>query len=344
MSILPELGRLEAVDLRACWENEATGFTPWLASDTNLGLLGEAVGMDLELAGQEQWVGPFRADILCKNTAMGDEGEWVLIENQLERTDHTHLGQLLTYAAGLHACSIIWIARQFTEEHRAALDWLNEHTTQEIKFFGLEIQLWRIGDSAFAPKFNVICRPNDYSRTVIASRDSGGQQVSFRYAYWTAFLAKLAEAPGTLKLIKPSDANWISFSIGRRGFMINPVINSRDQWIRVELYLAGPLAKSRFQQLQLRQTDIEARLGTLVWEVMDGKRDCRIAIYKRSSNPKNEDEWSAQHIWIAEKAKAFHVAFAPLIRELEDDNMMLLSEEPVIVGQDTFKPPLQIGA
>ena len=341
MPMLPELGRLEPVDLRTCWENEATGFTPWLAADANLNLLGEVVGMDLELAGREQWVGPFRADILCKNTAMGDEGEWVLIENQLERTDHVHLGQLLTYAAGLHTCSIIWIARQFTEEHRAALDWLNEHTTQEIKFFGLEIQLWRIGDSAFAPKFNVVCRPNDYSRTVIACRDAGDQQVSFRYAYWTALLAKLAEEPGTLKLIKPSDANWISFSIGRTGFTVNLVINSRDQWVRVELYLSGSLANNRFQQLQLKQGSIEDKVGKLEWEGLVGKRDCRVAIYKRLCDPRNELEWTVQHNWLIEKAKSLHIAFAPVIREL-DDKDILPSEEMSDVGQGDPKQLLYV--
>ncbi len=335
MSASPELGRLEPVDLRTCWENEATSFTPWLASEANLSLLGEAVGMDLELAGQEQWVGPFRADILCKSMAIGDETEWVLIENQLERTDHSHLGQLLTYAAGLHACSIIWIARQFTEEHRAALDWLNEHTTQDIKFFGLEIQLWRIGNSAYAPKFNVISRPNSYSRTIITRRDASDQETTFRYGYWAAFLANLADSPLPLRLIKPSDANWISFSVGRTGFNINPVINSRDGWVRVELYLSGTAAKSRLRQLQLIRSEIEAKTGPLEWEGLVGKRDCRIAIYKRNSNPKDEADWPAQHSWLAQQAKAFHVAFAPLLRDIDSDIANTLEAEPFEEGRDT---------
>ncbi len=317
MSIPPGLGRLEPVDLRTCWDNEATSFTPWLASEGNLALLGDVVGMDLELVGQEQWVGPFRADILCKNMAPGDESQWVLIENQLERTDHSHLGQLLTYAAGLHACTLIWIARQFTEEHRAALDWLNEHTTQDINFFGLEIQLWRIGASALAPKFNVVCRPNDYSRTVTASRDTSSQTASFRYSYWAAFLAALAESPAPLKIVKPGNENWISFSIGRTGYSINPVINPRDKWIRVELYLSGSTAKQRFQQLQARRAAVETRTGALEWEGLIGKRDCRVAIYKRGADPKDEADWPSQHLWLAQQAKLFHTAFAPLLRDVD---------------------------
>jgi len=130
------LGRLEAVDLRNIWTSEAGEFTPWLAEENNLALLGETIGIELELEAQEKNVGPFRADILCKDTA---NGHWVLIENQLERTDHTHLGQLMTYAAGLKAVTIVWIAHHFTEEHRAALDWLNEITDDRFNFFGLEI-------------------------------------------------------------------------------------------------------------------------------------------------------------------------------------------------------------
>lgn len=314
---MPQLGRLEPVDLRTCWVNEATHFTPWLASETNLALLSEAIEMELELAGQEQWVGPFRADILCKNMASEEAGEWVLIENQLERTDHTHLGQLLTYAAGLHACSIIWIASRFTDEHRAALDWLNEHTLQEIKFFGLEIQLWRIGNSDLAPKFNVICRPNNYSRTVTARRDANNQVVSFRYRYWSQFLSRLKESPGSLKIIKPSDQNWINFAMGRTGFSISLVINSRDKWIRVELYLAGSSAKNWFRQLKEKhRKDVEEILGELEWEELSQKRDCRIAIYRRNSDAKSESDWLTQHSWLAENTKKFHEVFTPLAQKL----------------------------
>lgn len=116
------LGRLQIVDLRDIWKTEATDFTPWLASEDNLKLLSETLGLELELEAQEKSVGPFRADVLCRNC--GSE-EWVLIENQLERTDHTHLGQLLTYASGLEAVTIIWVASHFREEHRSTLDWLN---------------------------------------------------------------------------------------------------------------------------------------------------------------------------------------------------------------------------
>ena len=133
----PTLGRLTPVDLREAWQGEASDFTPWLAQSDNIALLSEAIGIELEVEAQEQQVGPFRADILCRDTL---SNHYVLIENQLDRTDHGHLGQLLTYAAGLDAVTIVWIASRFTDEHRAALDWLNSVTTGEINFFGLEIE------------------------------------------------------------------------------------------------------------------------------------------------------------------------------------------------------------
>ena len=146
------LGRLERVELRDYWEHEGSDFTPWLASEENIALLSETIGLELEVQQEEAAVGPFRADILCRDTA---SDELVIIENQLEKTDHKHLGQTITYASGLDAVNIVWIAARFTEEHRAALDWLNRITHEEFRFFGIEIELWRIGKSVPAPKFNI---------------------------------------------------------------------------------------------------------------------------------------------------------------------------------------------
>ncbi len=180
------LGKLEKVDLRQIWQTEGQDFTPWLAREENLEMLGEVIGMELELEAQEKDVGPFRADILCKNT---EDGSLVLIENQIERTDHKHLGQLLTYAAGLQSVTIVWVAAKFTEEHRAALDWLNEITDKKFRFFGLEVELWKIGNSAAAPKFNVISKPNNWSKTVSdAAKEIENQTTSetkkLQYRYW----------------------------------------------------------------------------------------------------------------------------------------------------------------
>ncbi len=169
------LGRLERVNVRAAWTNEAIDFTPWLAA--NLDLLSEALGMNLELEMEEKYVGTFRADILARNS---DSGEWVLIENQLDRTDHGHLGQIVTYAAGLDAATVIWIAENFSDEHLAALDWLNSITDENILFFGVQIELWSIGGSV-APKFQVVCKPNSWvKKAKNLKKVLGDEELDFR--------------------------------------------------------------------------------------------------------------------------------------------------------------------
>ena len=162
-----QLGHLEPVDHRTIWPDEARDFTPWLSN--NLDVLGKTLAIDLELDGTEQWVGRFKADIIAKEVSTGDT---VLIENQLEKTDHSHLGQLLTYAAGLQAVTVVWIAAEVQDEHRATLDWLNEITDESFRFFGLEIELWRIKNSLPAPRLGIISKPNNWSRvTRKAARD-----------------------------------------------------------------------------------------------------------------------------------------------------------------------------
>jgi hypothetical protein len=179
------LGMMQRVDLRRIWGHEERVFTPWLAD--NLALLSETIGVKLELVAREKNVGIFRADILAKDILSGG---WVLIENQLERTDHCHLGQLLTYASGLKAVTIVWIASSFTEEHRAALDWLNEVTSEDVKFFGIEVELWSINNSSPAPKLNVISRPNAWSKSVAETKTSSD------YAKEAEVRAILAREPG----------------------------------------------------------------------------------------------------------------------------------------------------
>jgi hypothetical protein len=189
MSSVVPLGRMEKVALRQAWPDERANFTPWLAQDENLTQLGESLGIELEPEAVEKQVGPFAADILAKTVP--DE-RWVLIENQIEATDHGHLGQLLTYAAGLDARIIIWIAETFREEHRAAIDFLNQATSEDYAFFAVQIELYRIGDSAPAPRFFVVAKPNNWSKQAQTARQATEgelnqiQQLSFEY--WSSLI------------------------------------------------------------------------------------------------------------------------------------------------------------
>ena len=263
-----KLGHMEKVDLRQIWETEAGDFTPWLVQENNLAILGDAIDIDLEHAVTEKNVGLFRADVLCKDTA---NDQWVLIENQLGRTDHTHLGQLLTYAAGLNAVTIVWIAAPFTEEHRATLDWLNDITDERFRFFGLELELWRIGESLPAPKFNIISKPNDWSRSISKATSDISDSVltdtkQLQLAYWTAFREVLKVDPGPIRPTKPLPQNWINFPIKSGNFHMMAVINTRDRNISVILVCKGTEVKAHFHLLREEKDQIGMEIGaSLDW-------------------------------------------------------------------------------
>ena len=314
-----QLGRLERVELRDIWISEATSFTPWLARPENISILSETLNIDLELEAQERAVGPFRADLLCKD--IGTD-RWVLIENQLERTDHTHLGQLLTYASGLEAVTIIWIAARFTEEHRSTLDWLNKITNESFRFFGLEVELWRIGASPAA--LNIVSKANEWSLSVAkAARviDDGEQSETraMQEKYWAALNAKLEAVGGPVSgKRKPQPQSWMHYRIGRSYMGIGGAMNSQKKQIRAELYLQGPPAKTFFKLLNDQKAEIERELGyPLEWQELPDGQDSRIAIFLNDADPADEADWPRQHDWLAKRLNEMHRVFAPRVRDLE---------------------------
>lgn len=185
---IPDLGTLKQVNLREAWSHEAHSFTPWLAQ--HLDKLATHIGIPLELEGQEVTVESFSADILARNS---QDDSLVLIENQLENTDHKHLGQIMTYLAGLNAQTVIWIAADFREAHLSALKWLNEHTVEPFAFFAVKVKAVRIGDSPIAPLFEVVMRPNHWERYLqeIAKEQRVSSKLSeFRTAFWKHYLER----------------------------------------------------------------------------------------------------------------------------------------------------------
>ncbi len=311
---MPTLGRLERVDLRDIWSTEAQDFTPWLAREENLAILGETLQVELEAVAQEKSVGPFRADILCRN-ADGGGGSWVLIENQLERTNHLHLGQLLTYAAGLNAVTICWIAASFTDEHRATLDWLNEITNERFHFFGLEVELWRIGYSEPAPKFNVVSQPNDWSRSI--GGDDASPLKRQQYAFW-AHLMKRLEADGSLvRPRKPQAQGWMTFGVGRADFWLEATLHAQQKWISVDLFMRGTAATTHFHLLREQQESIEKDLGQpLDWRELPSRKSSSLRLYLKDVDPTQEDDWPNQIEWMVTTLTRFHNTFATRIRGL----------------------------
>ena len=315
-----KLSTITQVDLRDCWQSESGDFTPWLAKEENMKLLAEALNIDeLEVIAQEEYVGPYRADILCKEQSTD---KYVLIENQLEKTDHTHLGQVMTYVAGLDAVTIIWIAERFTEEHRAAIDWLNSITNKEFNFFGIEIKLIKIGESPAAPVFNVIAKPNDWSKSARSvssqkSMDNKTDAEKFRYEFWLAFNEYMNDNPS--KLFRPqgaSDNHWMNIAVGTSKATICLLLNQRDNILTVQLYLNDDKDKKKFDTLYTIKNQAEVAIGSpLEWRRLDGKKSSTIDLYKHCevTDKSNQNEMFA---WFREYTEKFVSFFKPILRKL----------------------------
>ena len=317
---MKQLGRLEKVDLRDIWAGEATDFTPWLARTENLEVLADALGLELELEAQEKNVGPFRADLLCKDVS---SDEWVLVENQLARTDHTHLGQLLTYASGLQAVTIVWIASRFTEEHRAALDWLNDITDSKFRFFGLEIELWRIDSSEPAPRFNITSKPNDWSRQVgSAARQINDGEMSetkaLQLRFWESFNSLVEDQNLPIRTKSPRPRHWTTFPVGRSGFHFTATANTQGNRAGIELYIAGDDAKQYFALLREEAAEIGQEIDeALEWQELPNRIGSRIVVFREDSDISHEADWPLIHEWMAGLLVKFDNAFRNRIRNLD---------------------------
>jgi hypothetical protein len=318
-----QLAKMSQIDLRDIWESEAGHFTPWLAKEENICLLGEALQLELEVEASEKDVGPFRADILCRDI---NSDRAVLIENQLETTDHVHLGQILTYAAGLKALTVIWIAKRFTEEHRATLDWLNAITDDTIHFFGVEMELWRIGDSSPAPRFNIVAKPNDWSSRVskAASKvqfEDLSDTKKLQWEYWTALSDWLSNESELIRPQKALPQHWTNFAIGRSGMHLAATVNSRTKTIAVQLYMHTSEAKSQFKQLLSRKKEIEKQLGfDLEWLELPEKIASVIVYELEGADFNQKNDWKRQHAWLKSTLEKFHTVFKPIVRSLGDSD------------------------
>ena len=314
MTTANELARLERIDdLQSVWENEAWDFTPWLARPENLTVLSDALGIELETAGQEVRVGPFRADIVCKDTS---DDSWVLIENQMERTDHTHLGQLLTYAAGLQTVTIVWVAKRFTQQHRAALDWLNEITDEQFRFFGAEIELYRIGKSPYALRFNIVSRPNDWSSSTQRAVSTDSVSGTLHLCFWTQFREHLDENYGHIKQKAPAAKPYMDYPVGKGGFSIPVYRSTSDKQVWVGLRIAGPDHIAYFDLLRQMRDAIEREIGyRLDWqgEIQNASRVIRPPL---TADPSDESDWPNQVEWAAKTLADFDRVFRPRVKEL----------------------------
>lgn len=315
---IEKLARLQRVDLRDIWKTEARDFTPWLAREENLGLLGDTIGLELELEAQEKSVGPFRADILCKDMS---NDSWVLIENQLALTDHRHLGQILTYAAGLKAVTIVWIAERFTDEHQATIEWLNDITQEEINFFGLEIELWQIADSPMAPKFNVVAKPNEWTKAGGAKRrddsDTSPRKI-LQKEFWTEFRKYVLSQKTFIKPTKPRPQHWMNIAIGRSKFHLSAIIMVKEEAITVDLWIKGPGRYAHYKLLEDEKEQIESEIGEkLIWYELPDKKSSHIRLLHENIDPKKKTDWKSIQQELLQMLEAMYRTFSERVKKLD---------------------------
>ena len=311
-----DLRKLERVPLREAWKHEAGDFTPWLAEADNLDALAQALGLsELEAVATEHYVGDFKLDILCT-----DGDQQVIIENQLAETDHKHLGQILAYAAGVGARKVIWVAESFRPEHVAALRFLNENTTDDLSFFGVQVELWRIGNSPLAPKFEVVVKPDDWAKTgreQARAAASASPTKQLQLKFWTALVDHLAKHAPQIRPQKPRPQQWLNNSIGRSGFGLNITANTKDSRLGVELWMPGEEAKARFARLIEQRPAIEQQLGfDLDWQELPDAKACRIATWLPDASIEDEGRWNEYLAWLEQRLVIMDKVLRPIVKAL----------------------------
>lgn len=307
-----DLGELKNVPPRQKWNNEASDFTPWIAN--NIELLNKAIGLELEVENTEVAAGPYSADILAKDTGTG---KYVIIENQLEQTNHDHLGKALTYASVLDAAIIIWIAPKFTEEHTKALDWLNDHTVEDISFYGVQVELWQIDNSKPALRFNVISKPSEAVRQAarIKASDDLSDSKKFQLDYWTKFKEKLAKTKKIPSLQTPRPQYWFDVTLGKSYIHMSNICNTWENTVGARIYIGNKIADTMLPYLESRKEEIEKAIGQkLQWNPNPDNRDKIIVLLHPTdfNDPKKVEE---SLDWLVEYTIKFRETFYKIIQE-----------------------------
>ncbi len=307
------LSKLNNVELRDVWGHEAIDFTNWLAQKENLDLLSEEIGVDIKLTQTEASVGKFNVDILAEEE---NSGRKIIIENQLEDTNHDHLGKIITYASGYDAEIIIWIVRDYREEHQKAINWLNEHTDEHISFFLIRIELWQIEGSNPAPKFEIVVGPNEWAKAIktdVASgklTDTKVQQLDF----WKKFKDYVSTSDKEIRLQTPRPQHWYDVSIGNGDAHVALTINSRENLLGCEIYINKN--KGLYNFLFEQKDEIEKEIGEKAkW--VDSAVSSSIKIKKAVSNVFVQNEAVNYFTWLYEKTILFQKVFGRYFNEFK---------------------------
>lgn len=281
------IGRLERVPLREVWRHEALDFTSWL--EKNLDVLNEALDIALSGAEREQSAGTFSVDLVAEDAS----GNPVVIENQLGKSDHDHLGKLITYLTAIDAKTAIWIVTDPRPEHVGAVSWLNESSS--AAFYLLKVEAVKIGDSPPAPLVTLIVGPSEESRQAGRTKKELAERYVIRERFWTGLLEEAKAKTRLHANISPGQYNWIGTGAGKYGLSYLYVIRKNDG--DVELYIdrgkeSESESKGIFDQLAESKDAIEAAFGgPLEWQRLEGRRACRIKKDIDLGGYRDESEW-----------------------------------------------------
>lgn len=306
------LSRITKLNPREIWKHEALDFTKWLAKEENISVLSEELGIEIENIKAEAAAGRYNVDII------GDESytkRKVIIENQLEPTDHKHLGQILTYASAYDAALIIWVVTDYTEEHRQAIDWFNRNIAVGISFFLLQIEVFKIDNSLPAPKFNVICEPNDWGKTI--KKSENGDAISElklqQQEFWEVIKNYAGSVSTSLNYSRPpKPQHWYEVAIGTSKCCISLTQNSLKKYVGCELYIWSDA--TLFNKLFSQKDQIEKELGFEVqWMELPNATASRIII-TYSGDPRDRTKWDEYKKWLVRTADLFSKVFIKYIK------------------------------
>lgn len=293
-----ELGKLEKIELREVWRHEALDFTRWLAKKENIAILSKEIGIDIEVIETEMSVGRYNVDIYARDT---ESNKKIVIENQLENTNHDHLGKMLVYAAGLDADIAIWVVKDVNEEHRQAIEWLNDNSFEKINIFLVKVELWQIDNSPIAPKFHVICEPNNWAKVLKQQSKDNITDLELRQMeYWQGFVDYAKSKDKTYISQRPSIYNWYVIRIGSTDYKIKLVHSVNSDIMRCQLEIFND---SIYKKLEQYRTEIDNKINGLEWEYLEDRKVNRI-----SCNNSSKDNASS-YVWLLDMVDRFKEVF-----------------------------------
>lgn len=293
-----ELGKLEKIELREVWRHEALDFTRWLAKKENMAILSKEIGIDIEVIQTEMSVGRYNVDIYARDT---ESNKRIVIENQLENTNHDHLGKMLVYAAGLDADVAIWTVKDVNEEHKQAVEWLNDNSFEKINIFLVKVELWQIDNSPIAPKFQVICEPNNWAKVLKQqSKDNITDLELKQMEYWQGFVDYAKGKDKTYISQRPSIYNWYVIRIGSSDYKIKLVHSVNSDMIRCQLEIFND---GIYKKLEQYRTEIDNKINGLEWEYLEDRKVSRIGL---SNNIKDN---ASSYVWSLDMVDRFKEIF-----------------------------------